>query len=49
MILPELNNFKVDWLLLDEIHMIGKNEGYDMEQILKLYNNVPFRFISYYW
>ena len=46
LVLPEFNNFKVDWLLLDEIHMIGKDEGYDMEQILKLYNNVPFLGLS---
>ena len=46
LVLPELNDFKVDWLLLDEIHMIGKNEGYDMEQILKLYSNTPFLGLS---
>lgn len=46
LVLPEFTNFKVDWLLFDEIHMIGKDEGYDMEQILKLYNNTPFLGLS---
>jgi superfamily II RNA helicase len=38
------NNF--NWLVFDEIHMIGKNEGSAMEYILKLLPNIPFLALS---
>ena len=39
--LPLINtNFK--WVIFDEIHMIGKNEGFAMESIAKVLNNIPF-------
>ena len=34
------NNFK--WIIFDEIHMIGKEEGYAMEYIIKLFPTVNF-------
>jgi len=43
--LPFINtNFK--WIIFDEVHMIGKNEGYAMESIAKVLNDVPFLALS---
>jgi superfamily II RNA helicase len=38
------NNFK--WIIMDEIHMLGKEEGYNMELIIKTLNNIPFLALS---
>jgi len=38
------NNF--DWIVMDEIHMIGKEEGSSMEIISKAYPNVNFLALS---
>lgn len=38
------NDFK--WIILDEVHMIGKPEGCAMEYIAKLLNNVPILALS---
>lgn len=38
------NNFK--WIIFDEIHMIGKDEGYAMEYIIKLLPEVNFLALS---
>lgn len=35
-----------DWIIFDEIHMIGKPDGKDMELIAKIFNNVPFLALS---
>ena len=43
--LPLLVN-KFDWIVFDEIHMIGKNEGSAMEVIAKIYNDVNFLALS---
>lgn len=37
---------KFDWIIFDEIHMIGKPEGSCMETIIKVYNDVPFLALS---
>ena len=37
---------KFDWIIFDEIHMIGKDEGSSMEIIAKIYNDVPFLALS---
>jgi len=37
---------KWDWLIFDEIHMIGKPEGSSMEHIARLYSHVPFLALS---
>ena len=43
--IPLLNkNF--DWIVMDEIHMIGKEEGSSMELIAKVYNNAKFLALS---
>jgi replicative superfamily II helicase len=43
--LPFINtNFK--WIIFDEVHMIGKNEGFAMESIAKVLNDVPFLALS---
>lgn len=34
------NNF--NWIVLDEVHMIGNIEGSAMEYIIKVFNNTPF-------
>lgn len=41
-----LINVKFDWIIFDEIHMIGKKEGCDMEIIAKVFNDVPFLALS---
>jgi hypothetical protein len=35
--LPEFKDLKFDWMLFDEIHMLGKDEGYEMEVLIKAY------------
>ncbi len=35
-----------DWIIFDEIHMIGKQEGKAMEMIAKIYDDVPFLALS---
>lgn len=35
-----------DWIVYDEIHMIGKKEGSSMEHLIKLYKNKPFLALS---
>jgi hypothetical protein len=37
---------KFDWIVFDEIHMIGKEQGSSMEHIAKLYSDVPFLALS---
>ena len=37
---------KFDWIVFDEIHMIGREEGSSMEHIAKVYNEVPFLALS---
>lgn len=41
-----LININFDWIIFDEIHMIGKKEGSSMELIIKVFNNVPFLALS---
>ncbi len=41
-----LINCNFSWIILDEIHMIGKNEGFAMESIMKIFNNIPFLALS---
>ena len=35
-----------DWIVFDEIHMIGKKEGSSMEHLARLYNEKPFLALS---
>ncbi len=43
--LPLINtNFK--WIIYDEVHMIGKNEGFAMESIAKVLHDIPFLALS---
>jgi 5'-deoxynucleotidase YfbR-like HD superfamily hydrolase len=43
--LPCINiNFK--WIIYDEIHMIGREEGFAMESIAKILHNIPFLALS---
>ena len=35
-----------DWIIYDEIHMIGKEESSAMELIIKIFNKVPFLALS---
>jgi len=37
---------KFEWIIFDEIHMIGKSEGSSMETIAKVYKDVPFLALS---
>ena len=37
---------KFEWIIFDEIHMIGKPEGNFMETIAKIYKDVPFLALS---
>ena len=37
---------KFDWIVFDEVHMIGKSEGSSMEHIARLYPDVPFLGLS---
>ena len=39
-------NIDFDWIVFDEIHMIGKPEGSSMEHIARLYSHVPFLALS---
>lgn len=39
-------NLQFDWIVFDEIHMIGKPEGSSMEHIARLFSNVPFLALS---
>jgi len=41
-----LINSNFDWIIMDEIHMIGKKEGSSMELIAKVFNNVKFLALS---
>jgi hypothetical protein len=41
-----LININFDWIIFDEIHMIGKQEGSSMELIIKVFNKVPFLALS---
>jgi len=45
-ILPLISNIKFDWIVVDEIHMMGKPGFEDYENILKVYNDVPFLALS---
>lgn len=44
-ILPLLS-IKVQWIVFDEIHTIGMEEGSGMEELLKVYDNIPFLGLS---
>jgi len=41
-----LINCNFSWIIFDEIHMIGKNEGFAMESIIKVLNQTPFLALS---
>ena len=41
-----LINIDFNWLVIDEIHMMGKEEGRTMEHIIKLLNNIPILGLS---
>jgi superfamily II DNA or RNA helicase len=41
-----LINCDFSWIIFDEIHMIGKPEGFAMEAIAKILHNVPFLALS---
>lgn len=41
-----LFNITFDWIVFDEIHMIGKEEGSSMEHIAKVYAGTPFLALS---
>lgn len=41
-----LITLKFEWIIFDEIHMIGRSEGSSMEHIARLYPNVPFLGLS---
>ena len=45
-ILLRLNDIKWDWLVMDEIHMMGREGFEDMEPICKLFNDIPFLALS---
>jgi hypothetical protein len=44
--LPEFKDLKFDWMLFDEIHMLGKDEGYEMEILIKAYPKTPVLALS---
>lgn len=41
-----LLDIKFDWLVVDEIHMIGKESCKEMELIIKAYNDIPILALS---
>jgi superfamily II DNA or RNA helicase len=41
-----LINCDFSWIIFDEIHMIGKSEGFAMESIAKILHDVPFLALS---
>ncbi len=41
-----MTSISFDWIVYDEIHMIGKKEGSSMEHLARLYNNKPFLALS---
>ena len=41
-----LINIKFDWLVIDEIHMIGHNDCYEMEMIAKAYSHINILALS---
>ena len=41
-----LINCDFSWIIFDEIHMIGKQEGFAMESIAKILHNIPFLALS---
>ena len=41
-----LANLTSNWVIFDEIHMMGKNEGSSMEHIARLYSNKKFLALS---
>jgi hypothetical protein len=43
--LPFIKN-KFKWIIFDEIHMICKKEGYGMQKIAKILNNIPILALS---
>jgi hypothetical protein len=44
--LPLLSDIKFDWLVVDEIHMIGKESCKEMEVVIKAYNDIPILALS---
>ena len=44
--LPLINDIKFDWLVVDEIHMIGKESCKEMEVIIKAYSDIPIMALS---
>ena len=46
LVLPELKDIEFDWVVFDEIHMMGKESCSDMELIAKRYSDVPFLALS---
>ena len=44
--LPLINDIQFDWLVVDEIHMIGKESCKEMEVIIKAYSDIPIMALS---
>jgi superfamily II DNA or RNA helicase len=44
--LPLIGDVKFDWLVVDEIHMIGKDSCKEMEVIIKAYSDIPIMALS---
>jgi superfamily II DNA or RNA helicase len=44
--LPLINDIKFDWVVVDEIHMIGKESCKEMELIIKAYSDIPIMALS---
>ena len=45
-ILPLISDVRFDWLIIDEIHMMGQEGFEDIELIAKAYNHIPFLALS---
>ena len=45
-IIPLINDINFDWVVIDEIHMIGKESCKEMELIIKAYNDIPIMALS---
>lgn len=44
--LPDFKDIVFDWMMLDEIHMLGKKEGAEMEHLIKAYPETPILALS---
>ena len=45
-ILPLISEVRFDWLIIDEIHMMGQKGFEDIELVAKAYNHIPFLALS---